>query len=443
MMTGTNPGRHGIFDFVLPRRGTYGRRMASAADRRCPPVWVLANQGGLTSGVINVPTTYPADQVQGYLLAGMMGAPRFEPSAVWPESLFPELQKAIGDFVMDPVKRTTRGYSLAALDAQVANREQTFNYLLEHHPTDLFIGVVNYTDHVEHWFFGDRALDSEGRHIEDMILYGYQAADRLLGQVLDHCGPETHVLVVSDHGAGPLPAYLNIDRLLVECGLLRFRAGATAAGESGSLKKLARLMPDWLRNALPKRLRRRALEKVRQEYEGEIDWSRTKVFRRSSGFGLELNVEGREPGGIIPAADYEQERTEIIATLAEATVKYPQLGECVFYRREELYHGPQLSLAPDIVMAPSDFAVETTSSPHPEAGVVLTTPEMHKFDAPKRFKIGSHRLQGVFIAAGPRIQGGSKPHLAELADVTPTVLELLGCPPPEGLDGRVLAEIIK
>jgi predicted AlkP superfamily phosphohydrolase/phosphomutase len=441
MMTGTNPGRHGVYDFVLPRPGTYGRRMSSARDRQTRPVWLLTNDAGLTATVLNVPTTYPPDDLDGYMLAGEMGAPDFRPEVVRPRRLYDDLKAAVGDFPMQTVTRTTRGYDLAALDRQVANREAAFTWMLDHRPADLFVAVVNYTDHLEHFFLQDRALDADGRHVEDMVLYGYQAADRLLGALLERCGPETNVLVVSDHGAGPLRTYVNIDRLLVEAGLLAFR-GSAGANRGGVLRKIAQVTPDWVRDALPKWLRRGALERVRQEYEGEIDWSRTRVFRRGTGFGLELNVQGRLPEGLIPASEYELVREEIIGIIQQAWAAVPELGGLEIYRREELYRGPMSDLAPDIVLAPDQFAVEPTASPSPEAGIAVSLEEMHSYGASKRFKIGSHRLEGIFLAAGPGIRPGAAPDGAWLADITPTVLRLLDAPVPEGLDGRVLHEVL-
>lgn len=443
MMTGTNPGQHGIFDFILPKAGSYGRRITTAADRKRQPVWLLANAAGLTCGVVNIPTTYPPDNVNGYMLSGMMGAPAYKPDVVRPESLFAELQAAIGGFPMDPVSRTSRGYSLSALDAQTANRQAAFTYLMQAHPTDIFIGVINYIDHIEHFFFGDRSLDSEGRHVDDMLLYAYQAADRLLGELLACCGPETHVLITSDHGAGPLQGYLNLDRLLVDCGLLRFKSKQADSGEAGLLRRLVKLTPDWLRAMLPKSLRRRGMEIVRREYEGEVDWAHSKVFRRSTAFGLDLNLQGREPEGVIPADQYEQARDEIIAILTEALKQYPLVSPVIFHKREEIYHGDQVPLAPDMVLEIAEYRVEITASPSPQAGVALTLEDMARLNASKRYKIGSHRLHGTFIAAGPSIKPGSTPNDAQIADVTPTLLRLAGVDVPQGLDGRVLEEILR
>ena len=45
------------------------------------------------------------------------------------------------------------------------------------------------------------------------------------------------------------------------------------------------MTPDWVREMLPKTMRRRAMEVMRREYEGEVDWQHTKVFRRNTALG--------------------------------------------------------------------------------------------------------------------------------------------------------------
>jgi len=54
---------------------------------------------------------------------------------------------------------------------------------------------------------------------------------------------------------------------------------------------------------------------------------------------------------------------------------------------------------------------------------------------------GTHRMEGVLIAAGPALRRGAKTEAATLADLAPTILYALGLPRPTTMDGRVLAEL--
>lgn len=54
-----------------------------------------------------------------------------------------------------------------------------------------------------------------------------------------------------------------------------------------------------------------------------------------------------------------------------------------------------------------------------------------------------HRPFGVFAAAGPGIQSGSRLYGASILDITPTLLQLLGLPAGYDMPGRVLAEVLE
>jgi predicted AlkP superfamily phosphohydrolase/phosphomutase len=83
--TGTNPGGHGIFDFLsrdpktyLPILGLskYEQKNAFVPPkvvnmRRGTPIWDLLTQAGIPSTVIRCPCTYPPDNIQGKLLSGV------------------------------------------------------------------------------------------------------------------------------------------------------------------------------------------------------------------------------------------------------------------------------------------------------------------------------------------------------------------------------------
>ena len=86
--TGQNPGKTGVFDFVIrdprtyspmpglitmaPRRGNEPPRPKNA--RHGDPLWKIAGDHGLRATVLNLPVTWPPDPFAGRLLSGM-GAP--------------------------------------------------------------------------------------------------------------------------------------------------------------------------------------------------------------------------------------------------------------------------------------------------------------------------------------------------------------------------------
>jgi arylsulfatase A-like enzyme len=54
---------------------------------------------------------------------------------------------------------------------------------------------------------------------------------------------------------------------------------------------------------------------------------------------------------------------------------------------------------------------------------------------------GTHRLEGIFIARGPHIRQNHCLEQAQIMDVAPTILHILGIPIPNDMDGEVLRDI--
>ena len=67
----------------------------------------------------------------------------------------------------------------------------------------------------------------------------------------------------------------------------------------------------------------------------------------------------------------------------------------------------------------------------------------HKVITPAFGPTGDHRMDGILVAAGPAFRRGATPRGAELLDIAPTVLHLLGVPVPADMDGRVLTELLE
>src|SRR5207249_1553690 len=90
--TGRDPGAHGIFDFMLPHPNEYQLRAATGADRRAPALWSIASAAGARVAVVNIPMTFPAEQVDG-IMVSVMDAPVVDRRAVWPAAFLDDLRR--------------------------------------------------------------------------------------------------------------------------------------------------------------------------------------------------------------------------------------------------------------------------------------------------------------------------------------------------------------
>ena len=166
-----------------------------------------------------------------------------------------------------------------------------------------------------------------------------------------------------------------------------------------------------------------------------IDWENTKAAVASNWLrNIMINMRGREPLGIVEPWEYEILREEIISKLQK--LKNPETNEEIIekvYKREELYSGPYVDDAPDIVLSLKGKYKVSNS---------LTAEKVFGVNSGNDIK-GSHRMDGIFIASGPDIVKGKKIDGANILDVMPTILKLLSVEIPGDLDGRVLSEIIR
>src|SRR5205823_6613802 len=156
----------------------------------------------------------------------------------------------------------------------------------------------------------------------------------------------------------------------------------------------------------------------------------------------------RQPQGVVePGAPYERVRDRLIEEL-EAW-RHPETGEPVVdkaYRREELYSGPYLEEAPDVIprwglVKGYDYSFKLSSKSPSLAWAERTDPRRPQGLPYFTGKSGTHRENGIFLAQGPSVRPGAVAQDARLIDVAPTLLYLLGVPLPDDMDGRVLDEI--
>ncbi|MGD8516920.1 MAG: alkaline phosphatase family protein, partial [Anaerolineae bacterium] len=231
-VTGVNPGKHGLVDFVYPGADSYKVTMINSTSRQTRSLWNWLNDAGYRVGLLGIPTTYPPEPVDGFMISGFL-APGPDSEWAYPPELKPELEAQLGGFQLSPDERYRSTHRLDRflddLTASVENRTQAALYLMKHKPWDLFTVVYWDTDMVQHetWRLLDphhpRYDQTEADRYRDRILEFHRKVDADVGRLLDQIDSDTLVVVMSDHGFGSVHSFFLTNNWLASLGLLKFK----------------------------------------------------------------------------------------------------------------------------------------------------------------------------------------------------------------------------
>ena len=464
-MTGTNPGKHGIFFFSERAPGSYQLRPINGGRREGKTMWRLLSDGGFRVGVLNVPMTYPAESLgEGFMIAGM-DAPRATSARfTHPETLAVEIEQHVRRGVLQTglisgaigtdIVRGRYAQAGKTLVERVNLRTAVCDYLLRTRPTDVFAVVYTETDGAQHFFW--RFVDPSHPDYRpgEAVRYGavirdaYRAIDRGVAGMMARHKPDA-VLIVSDHGFGPAfgpQGSMQFLQLLLEAlGFMvplheGLTENAAPARRSGLHRRILRQILSAAPWVLPQNMRtllRRVpgVRAVRRSAGYRLDWARSRAFCAGCPGEVFVNLRGREPEGCVePGVEYERVREEIIAALGRCRDADGRPIIAEIRRREELYHGPHADKAGDLFVRLVDRAITSVSLD----GKVIEIPR--RLLGRRRVRSGFHRPEGIFILAGAGVRQGAALEGLRLYDVAPTVLYYLGLPVPAALDGRVALE---
>ena len=469
-LTGKNPAKHCIFDFTKERAGSYDLEFVNGGQRRAPSFWKILSDAGKKVISISVPCTFPPEPVNGIVMSGFDAAglggssAKLDPRGMYPSELYDELESAVGGHPIGsfPIKEINEGRpdeALAKLLHVIGRKAATAKYLMQEKEWDCAMILFGESDGSGHhfWKYCDPKsplfTDKPGG-MQDSILRVYQELDRELGEIMELLPDDTTLLMMSDHGFGGVSnVALYPNCWLREQGVLNFRGGLFRL-RSRMLEGLKHWAVATLPNSIQKMISRFARAQVggieAKVRFGIIDWAGTQAYFDENPYypALRINLKGRQPKGVVePGAEYEAVRDRLIEAL-ESWV-HPRTGEKVVeraYRREEMYSGPGLEEAPDILVhwathEEYTYAFKLSAKSKDLAWTEELDP--HRPDNMAFFtgKSGSHRDEGIFLAEGPGVRASEELQGARIIDVAPTILHLLGVPVPEDMDGRVLTEM--
>lgn len=305
IITGTNPAQHGIFGFTDLRPGTYRLYFPNFKDLKATPFWRREDSG--RSVIINVPSTYPALSLNGVLIAGFVALDLQK--AVYPGSLVPFLENMGYRVDVDSQK------AHLSIDLFLKDLKRTFNarvaayrYFWDNEEWDTFVLVFTGTDRISHFLWDAYEDKSHKRHLA--FLDYFREIDEVIGEIVSKMEEKDILVMLSDHGFELLEKDVQVNRFLKERGFLRFSSDN------------------------PKNI-------------GDIDPS-TKAFALDPG-RIYINLEDRYPRGSVKPEDKEV----VIQELTEAFNSLEFEGRRVIkhvYRKEEIYEGPFMDRAPDLVL---------------------------------------------------------------------------------------------
>ena len=341
--TGKNPGKHGVFGWweLVKEAGKPAILPADADSVHGLALWDLLSRSNLRVGVMNVPLTFPAHPVNGFLISGFDNPFEDIPTGAnltYPPRLLNQLQ-AVGisykvlevtesDLPMEP------SLLVAALERWIAaeiTRTESAIWLRKHYSPHFMMIVYHIADYFMHRAPRDSVL----------VIRSLQALDSCLGMLLEQCDDDTTVIVLSDHGSIELKKYIYLQNWLVDRGLLQFRDVIPLDNLAVILKAvLFSQLKDSSRSAirslsdqtmalwetLPERLQRDITAQIRSQLpaccmsDSNIDWTRTRAFTLSAYGEVTINVRGRQPQGIVePGREYEELVAYLLAALKELT----------------------------------------------------------------------------------------------------------------------------
>ncbi len=428
--TGVQPQKHGINNFLSTREADYKQQLINSKDRRVKALWNILSEAKLTVGVFSWWATWPPEEINGFNVTerAMFDAK----GGVFPQRLTQNLvinaTKAVGFSIFDKnlnlivfpeAKNPNDRDFFEQAKAQVQMLDKLFVAnsldLYKKERPDVFMQIYGPIDASQHVFtkfmypdeFNKLVSETNPENMIDpaltpdfeSIVYDlYQNQDKMLGEFMELAGPETHIIVLSDHGFFLDPA-----------------GGFRATKMNVFLNRLGVL------SYTP---------------EGQIDYAKTKAFEcNNNTFDWQrricINLEGKYAEGSVKQNQFERTRQDVINRLKRVkTTK----GESIFldvFASSKDEADIEYDLRRDLI----DAEVYIQGGKHQFKDFLsLTIESGNHFSNP----LGP---PGIFVWSGPGIKKGVEIDTIKLTDVVPNVLHVLGLPIARDMEGNLVAEL--
>ncbi|MDB2269882.1 alkaline phosphatase family protein [Halorubrum ezzemoulense] len=419
--TGKNPGKLGVYRFDHLDTDKREYVFHHSYDFDSPELWDYLNDEGYTTGVVNMPTTYPPREIDGFMICGGPDARQSEyrmldDTYTHPESLQETIEKEY-DYEVHPKplisSKDERNEEVDAIHQLIDLRFEVAYDLLEEEEVDFLHLTSFYSNTLQHFFWQ-----------EDPVYQAWKIFDKHIGRFLEL--DDTNIVVMSDHGCAEISdvIYINnwlikndyltlemsIDDILQDVGFTKERA-LRAAKAFGATDLLAKIVPQQIQTLVPWE------EGVRGQRTFEkIDWEETVAVANSQGL-VYLTVDRDDPR-------YKSIRSEIKDGIEDLTTPDGTPLVETMHKYEELYEGDHLDKAPDLVARQTD-GIHMSEATGVE-GIYHDTGRWEAENIPP----------GIFAATGPDITADGDLGEMKISDIAPTILGVMDCAIPTDIDGE-------
>jgi predicted AlkP superfamily phosphohydrolase/phosphomutase len=418
-MTGVNPGKHGVYEFVRNTRTPFQTHITNSSAVRFPSIWETLSAAGRSSCVIDLPPCYPPFEIQGVMIGGMGAAA--DPTKPYgsPTDVVARVEAAVGGFQPDVTwvgRAGDEGAIVSELCSLVENRRRMTEELMRERDFDVVCSIFVGPDRLQHVLWRD--LTEGGPHA-DVARSFYAALDEQLARIFEATDfSQTDVLVVSDHGFRWSEKTFDVNQFCVEQGLTTWKTLESVV--SGTLRLVGKNVP------MPKAAGK-ALVDVHTKFQRRV--LAHSLAYSDTAEGVNINLAGRESTGQVPRERFDEVRDTIARALLE--FRDPANGRAVIrdvVKGESYFHGEHADEAPDLVLQFNDGYAYSN-----RMGQVL-------FEWP--FCQGVHSTHGIIAARGPAFRHAIEAEPVGIMDVAPTIYGLLGVSAPSALDGRMLETLL-
>ncbi|MGB8644164.1 MAG: alkaline phosphatase family protein [Anaerolineae bacterium] len=403
-MTSKDPGQLGIYGFRNRADYSYEKMtLANAHSVTEPAVWDYLGRAGKQSYLIGVPPSYPPRPVQGGVV-GCFLTPSTSSKYTYPENLREEIASVAPNYMVDVEKFRTENkqWLLGQLYEMTEARFKVLRYLMKTRAWDFMMVVEIGVDRLHHgfWKYHDplHPKHEPGNPFIHAIHDYYVWLDRQIGTVLELIDDQTSVIVMSDHGARRMEGGICINEWLKDEGYLALD------------HKPEGIVP---------------LQKA------GVNWARTRAWGEGGYYSrIFMNVEGREPNGVIPSSGYEALRDELIEKISAIPDHNGKAIGTRVYKPQAIYRR-STQIPPDLIVTLGDLYWRSVGS--------LGHNTLHTFENDTGPDDANHAQMGMYIYYDPRRDlGGRELPDMKLVDIAPTLLNEFGLPVPGDMIGKII-----